>query len=65
MSCYSLIVEEGTPFYKYYEENKLNLPEEELEREMYQYTLKFLKSKGYHQYEISNFSKKIESVNII
>jgi len=58
LSCYSLIVEEGTPFYKYYEENKLNLPEEELEREMYQYTLKFLKSKGYHQYEISNFSKK-------
>ncbi|MFU0825376.1 radical SAM family heme chaperone HemW [Clostridium sp.] len=58
LSCYSLIVEEGTPFYKSYEENKLNLPEEELEREMYHYTLKFLKSKGYNQYEISNFSKK-------
>lgn len=58
LSCYSLIVEEGTTFYRLYEEDKLSLPEEELEREMYEYTLKFLKSKGYHQYEISNFSKK-------
>lgn len=58
LSCYSLIVEEGTPFYKLYEMNKLNLPGEDLEREMYLYTLKFLEEKGYHQYEISNFSKE-------
>lgn len=57
ISCYSLIVEESTPFFKFYEEGKLNLPDEDLERNMYYYTLEFLKSKGYYQYEISNFSK--------
>jgi oxygen-independent coproporphyrinogen-3 oxidase len=57
ISCYSLIVEEGTPFYKMYEEDKLNLPTEELEREMYRYTISFLRQNGYYQYEISNFAK--------
>ncbi|WP_125152570.1 radical SAM family heme chaperone HemW [Clostridium rectalis] len=56
ISCYSLIIEEGTPFYKMYEENKLELPNEEIEREMYKYCVDFLKDKGYYQYEISNFS---------
>jgi len=58
ISCYSLIVEENTPFCKMYDEEKLKLPEEELERKMYSFAVEFLKSKGYHQYEISNFSKK-------
>lgn len=58
LSCYSLIVEEGTEFFKLYEREKLSLPEEELEREMYWYTLEFLKKKGFNQYEISNFCKK-------
>ncbi|KEI15070.1 radical SAM family heme chaperone HemW [Clostridium haemolyticum] len=58
LSCYSLIIEEDTPFYNLYENHKINLPSEELERKMYWYTLKFLKEKGYHQYEISNFSKE-------
>ncbi|EDS76389.1 putative oxygen-independent coproporphyrinogen III oxidase [Clostridium botulinum C str. Eklund] len=58
LSCYSLIIEEGTPFYDFYEKNKIELPSEELERKMYDYTLKFLESKGYKQYEISNFSKE-------
>lgn len=58
LSCYSLIVEEGTEFFKLYEKDKLSLPEEELERKMYDYTLEFLKEKGFYQYEISNFSKE-------
>lgn len=58
LSCYSLIVEEGTPFYRLYEEDKLKLPGEELERKMYEYTIEFLNSKGYYQYEISNFAKE-------
>lgn len=58
LSCYSLIIEEDTPFYNLYENQKINLPSEELERKMYWYTLKSLKEKGYHQYEISNFSKE-------
>lgn len=58
LSCYSLIVEEGTEFFKLYERDRLCLPAEELERKMYDYTLEFLKKKGFYQYEISNFSKE-------
>ena len=58
ISCYSLIVEEGTPFYNLYGENKLNLPPEKEERAMYDFTLEFLLKKCYKQYEISNFCKK-------
>lgn len=57
ISCYSLIIEEGTPFCSMDQKGKLILPEEEIERKMYRYGIKFLKSKGYTQYEISNFSK--------
>ncbi|MHC1720802.1 MAG: radical SAM family heme chaperone HemW [Clostridiaceae bacterium] len=57
ISCYSLIIEEGTEFFRRYEEGQLQLPEEDAEREMYRYTLDFLKARGYGQYEISNFSK--------
>lgn len=58
ISSYSLIVEEDTPFYKLNEEGKLNLPNEDLERKMYEYAIEYLKENGYYQYEISNFSKK-------
>lgn len=58
ISCYSLIVEEGTPFYKMNEEGKLMLPEEDAEVKMYNYTVEFLKRNGYKQYEISNFAKE-------
>jgi oxygen-independent coproporphyrinogen III oxidase len=57
ISSYSLIVEENTAYYKLMDEGKLNLPEEDIEREMYEYSIEFLKAKGYHQYEISNFSR--------
>lgn len=53
ISAYSLIVEEDTPFYNM----KLNLPDEKTDRKMYHYTIDFLKSNGYNQYEISNFAK--------
>lgn len=58
ISAYSLIVEEGTPFYKLWERNRLILPSEEDERRMYSETKDILKVKGYHQYEISNYSKE-------
>ncbi len=53
ISAYSLIVEEGTPFYHM----ELNLPDDETDRKMYHYGIDFLKTKGYNQYEISNFAK--------
>jgi len=57
ISAYSLIVEEGTPFYKLWERNKLILPSEEDEREMYKITKEILNNSGYEQYEISNYAK--------
>lgn len=57
ISCYSLIVEEGTQFYSLYEKGALKLPDEDVEREMYEEAIKFFESNGYRQYEISNFSK--------
>ena len=58
ISVYSLILEEGTPFYNKYNENKIKLPNEELERNMYWYVKNTLENNGYIHYEISNFSKK-------
>ena len=56
ISAYSLIIEEGTAFYKLYEKDKLELPSEDDERVMDKITKDILKANGYHQYEISNFS---------
>lgn len=57
ISAYSLIIEEGTQFYNLYEQDELNLPEEDNERSMYLDTKEILTTYGYHQYEISNFAK--------
>lgn len=54
ISAYSLIVEEGTPFY----EQELNLPDEDTERRMYEITDDILRKAGYHRYEISNYAKE-------
>lgn len=53
ISAYSLIVEEGTPFY----EMELDVPDEDTEREMYELTRQKLFKKGYARYEISNYAK--------
>lgn len=56
ISAYSLIIEEGTPFYEAYADRAELLPSEEDEREMYYETKTFLASKGYKRYEISNYA---------
>ena len=58
ISAYSLIVEDGTPFKKMYDEGKLSLPDEETDRQMYHIANEFLADKGFMRYEISNFAKK-------
>lgn len=58
ISAYSLIIEEGTCFYKLYNSNKLNLPDEETERKMYKITKEILSKHNYNQYEISNYAKE-------
>lgn len=57
ISVYSLIVEEGTPFYQQWEAGTLTLPDEETERAMYWRAQEMLQAAGYHRYEISNFSR--------
>lgn len=56
-SIYSLKVEENTLFHTLYERGELPLPEEDEEFEMFRLIMNRLKGAGYHQYEISNFSK--------
>lgn len=61
ISAYSLIIEEGTPFYYLYgEEGKLRnqLPDEESDRNIYHRTKELLKDRGYNRYEISNYSRE-------
>lgn len=64
ISAYSLILEEGTPFYQSYVKEDagkdnmlLHLPTEEKERSLYYLTRDMLIQYGYHHYEISNFAK--------
>lgn len=57
ISAYSLIIEEGTPFYERFCEESLELPDEEQEYQMYEDTAEILKEYGYEQYEISNYAK--------
>ncbi len=73
LSAYSLIIEEGTPFYEQYGELAdrrlktesstdgvtplLPLPDEDTERRIYKATEKILSEYGYHRYEISNYAK--------
>ncbi len=66
ISAYSLMIEEGTPFYsRYYADELLRevgeeptlLPGEGEEREMYETTVEHLTSHGYQHYEISNFAR--------
>lgn len=57
ISVYSLILEEGTKLYIKYEKEEIELPDEELERNMYWYVKNTLENNGYNHYEISNFAK--------
>ncbi|WP_282923762.1 radical SAM family heme chaperone HemW [Mediterraneibacter massiliensis] len=66
ISAYSLILEEGTPFYTWYingerpqeKQDMPALPGEDADREMYKRTERILKVYGYERYEISNYAKK-------
>lgn len=71
ISAYSLIIEEGTPFWERYGEEGSRkkadgsggetfpaLPSEDEERRMYERTQEILREYGYHRYEISNYAKE-------
>lgn len=66
ISAYSLLIEEGTPFFSQYgqaQEQRSRggtqhlLPSEETERLMYVRTKELLQAAGYHRYEISNYAR--------
>lgn len=58
ISVYSLILEENTKLYDLVEEKKIELLEDDIERQMYWLTKSNLEKNDYIQYEISNFAKK-------
>ena len=53
LSCYGLKAEPGTPLYA----RRDTLPGDGAQADMYLETVDFLESRGYRQYEISNFAK--------
>ncbi len=72
ISAYSLIIEEGTPFYARFggaeaaayaemEKNGVmslpDLPDEEKDREIYHLTKEMMAAQGYERYEISNYAR--------
>lgn len=57
ISAYSLIIEEGTPFYDM-GEDRLCLPGEEETYRLYKLTQEYLSDKGYDRYEISNYARR-------
>ena len=57
ISAYSLIIEEGTPFYDKYSGRAEVLPDEEEDRRMYHHSKEYLAEKGYHRYEVSNYAR--------
>jgi oxygen-independent coproporphyrinogen-3 oxidase len=57
LSCYSLTVEEGTPYHQMILTGSADAPDEQLDAEMYERAIELLTAYGYEQYEVSNFAK--------
>lgn len=58
ISAYSLIIEEGTPFFDMFDRGELKEIDEVTDRKMYYLAKEMLSDKGYKQYEISNFARE-------
>src|SRR5207245_2926021 len=56
LSLYSLIIEEGTPFYSWTREGRITPGDEDLCADTYEYADERLQAAGYENYEISNWS---------
>ncbi len=58
ISCYSLILEEGTDLYHDFELGKISTVDDETDRMIFDKIKNILKNAGYERYEISNFAQK-------
>ncbi len=56
LSLYSLIIEEGTPFYDWVHQGRITPGDEDLCADMYEYADELLHKAGYINYEISNWA---------
>ena len=57
ISCYSLIIEPGTPLFTMVQSKQVTPIDSERDAELYEWTIDFLTSHGFEQYEVSNFTK--------
>jgi len=57
ISTYSLILEHGTILNKMVLDKKVTMQDEDYDADLYETTIDFLLSKGFYQYEVSNFTK--------
>lgn len=56
ISCYGLKLEEGTPLYE--QQEQYDLPDDDLQADMYLAAVDRLGEQGFRQYEISNFARR-------
>lgn len=57
ISAYSLILEHGTILNKMVLDGKVKMQDVNHDADLYEFTIEFLTSKGFEQYEVSNFAK--------
>ncbi|WP_207696318.1 coproporphyrinogen III oxidase [Enterococcus sp. DIV0212c] len=57
-SLYSLILENKTMFMNWVRQGRLQLPDQEIEAQMFEETIVAMEKGGRHQYEVSNFALK-------
>jgi len=57
LSAYSLILERGTILNKLVLDKKVTMQDDDYDADLYETTIDFLLSKGFYQYEVSNFTK--------
>ncbi|XP_052068920.1 radical S-adenosyl methionine domain-containing protein 1, mitochondrial-like [Mytilus californianus] len=57
ISLYQLTVERGTPLFKWVQNKIVILPDDEVMADLYETAVEVLESRGFDQYEVSNFAK--------
>jgi len=58
ISLYQLTLERGTQLFKQVKSNKVKLPDDETQADMYLKSLEILSESGFERYEVSNYAKE-------